>query len=187
MIPWKRAMIAAIRNLTLAASACRVRIIRDAGSALGTRQCRRWISSQVATTASIALLHHFHFPRSPPASRYVFNALVHFMRKLSEKLQAREEQRDVVVTPRRLTRISVPPLLPVYTPQWSEYDNRRSGSRHKRVGKETLVSVQAERDQLRVDLEAAVQQNAAFSSQLDLAYNRLRALIMPSGETSPFF
>ena len=67
-------------------------------------------------------------------------------------------------------------------PGWSSYDLGRLDSRHGRVRDETYPELQAARDQLHADFEAARRENSKLAGSLDHVYGRLRELVKPRGE-----
>jgi hypothetical protein len=88
--------------------------------------------------------------------------------------------------PRRSERVSRLPV-PIYNlersgpgqPGWSSYDLGRLDSRHDRVRAETYSEVEATRDKLRADVEAARRENGTLVSELDRVFGRLRELATP--------
>ena len=91
--------------------------------------------------------------------------------------------------PRRSIR-TAKPVIPIYDlersgkgqPGWSSYDLGRLDSRHGRVRDETYPELQAARDKLLADYEAARRESSGLAEKLDLVYGRLRDLVKPHGE-----
>jgi len=112
-----------------------------------------------------------------------------------EQLKARDAAKEAPrpvppqVEPRRSGRVPAPLRLPVYeaSAHWSSYDLERTGERHAKVHDESRKEVEADREVLRVQLEAARQKNGELASTLDRVFERLRTVAAPEeqGELTP--
>ena len=67
-------------------------------------------------------------------------------------------------------------------PGWSGYDLQRLGARHDRTREESYSELQAARDRLREEFEAAQHENSELAGRLDSVFGQLRELCRPRGE-----
>ena len=91
--------------------------------------------------------------------------------------------------PRRSERVRKTPSL-LYDlersgkgqPGWSEYDLGRLDARHDRTRDESYPELQAARDKLREEVDAARGENVQLAARLDSIFGRLRELAKPGDE-----